>query len=120
MVTWLLRLAGLAGLATNLLAFVANTLALVRFRRSHPADPSRLFSHPLLVRPDDREPGLTIDREGHAVRRHHPHRMGVADAEDQRLAVHRRSIADALNLEVLAESLGDPDHHVVEQRPSQT
>ena len=45
--------------------------------------------------------------------------MGIADLEHQRVAVLRRAIADARDLEVLPEPLGHPDDHVAEERARQ-
>ena len=58
--------------------------------------------------------------EAHAGRRFHPH--GVAEAEGQFElvgALGRGPVADAHDVEVLAEPVGDADDHVVDQRAAQ-
>src|SRR5947209_20322078 len=59
-------LAGLAGLAADALAGVANALALVRLGLPGGADASRDLAHQLLVDADDRQPGGVLEPEGYA------------------------------------------------------
>src|SRR5437764_11252403 len=62
-------LAGLAGLAADLLARVAHALALVGLRLARRADLGRDLADELLVDADDRQAGRTLDLEADAGRR---------------------------------------------------
>ena len=117
----LLRLTGLAGLAADLLTFVSNALALVGFGRAHAANAGGFFADDLLV--DSRSPTIRLlPSTANSMPSGGVIRTGweIADVEDQRLAVHRGAITDALDFQVLGEALGHADDHVVEQRPGQT
>ena len=81
---WLLLaadLAGLAGLAADLLAGVADALALVRLRLAGRADLGGDLADELLVDADDREAGRVLDLEADAVGRVDLDRVAVAQVE---------------------------------------
>src|SRR5436190_3800893 len=112
-------LAGLAGLAADLLARVAHALALVGLRLACRADLGRDLADELLVDADDRQAGRTLDLEADAGRRVDLDLVAVAQVELELLAGLRRSIADAGDLEALAVPVGHPDDHVVDEGPGQ-
>jgi hypothetical protein len=45
--------------------------------------------------------------------------MRIADGQNEVLALHRRPVANALDLQVLAKAIGHADDHVGQQRPRQ-
>src|SRR6478672_7353562 len=110
-------LAGLAGLAADLLAGVADTLALVGLGLARGADGGRDLADQLLVDADDREAGGALDLEADALGRVDLDRVAVAQVELELAAVERGSIADARDLEALPIAVADPDHHVVDEGP---
>src|SRR5262245_20385144 len=122
LLSWLLLaadLAGLAGLATDVLARVADALTLVRLRLPGRADLRGDLADQLLVDADDREAGRVLDLEADPFRRIDLDRVAVAQVELELLAVERGAIADARDLEALAIAVGHADDHVVDQRPGQ-
>src|SRR5678816_2804227 len=102
-------LAGLAGLATDVLAGVAHALALVRLGLAGRADLGRDLADELLVDADDREAGRVLDLEGDALRGIDLDRVAVAQVELELLAVERGAIADAGDLQALAVAVGHAD-----------
>src|SRR6187397_2827790 len=112
-------LAGLAGLAADVLAGVAHALALVRLGLAGRADLGGDLADQLLVDADDREAGRVLDLERNALGRVDLDRVAVAQVERELLAVLRRAIADAGDLEALAVAVGHADDHVVHERPGQ-
>src|SRR4029079_16883456 len=112
-------LAGLAGLAADLLSGVAHALALVGLRLAGRADPGGDLADQLLVDPDDREAGRVLDLEGDAFGRVDLDRVAVAEVERQLLAVERGAVADAGDLEALAIAVGHADDHVVDEGAGQ-
>src|SRR5271156_515416 len=100
-------LAGLAGLAELLahdFAVIANAFALVRLGRTQIADLCGNLSDALLIDAVDVDLVRTLDRERDARRRLERNRMGVTEREVQPVACFRCPVADALNLEALAEA----------------
>src|SRR6185436_14085973 len=112
-------LAGLAGLAADLLAGVAHALALVGLRLAGRADLRGDLADQLLVDADDREAGRVLDLEADALGRVDLDGMAVAQVERQLLPVERGAIADARDLEALAIAVGHTDDHVVDEGPGQ-
>jgi hypothetical protein len=73
----------------------------------------------LAVDAGDGDVRLLVDRDvdpGRDVEHHH---VRVAQREHHLLALDLRAVADADDVEVLAEALGDTDDHVVDERPRQ-
>src|SRR5262249_34721266 len=113
------RLGTLAYLPADVLALVADALALVGLGRSHLADLGGRLADHLLVRSLDedlrrrrhleRDAGARLDRDG----------MRIADVELEVGPLQRGAVADALDLELLLEALRDALHHVRHQRPRQ-
>src|SRR5512138_625542 len=112
-------LAGLAGLAADLLAGIANALALVRLGLAGRADFRGHLADELLVDADDRQLRRVLQLEADPRRRLDLDGMAVAEAQLELLADHHRAIADAGDLEALAIARGHPDDHVVDERPRQ-
>src|SRR6188768_2105494 len=79
-------LAGLAGLAADVLARVFDALALVRLGLARRADLRGNLPDQLLVDPEDREVGRVLDLEADAGRRRDLDRVAVAQVELQLLA----------------------------------
>src|SRR6267142_4650874 len=112
-------LAGLAGLAPDLLAGVADTLALVRLGLARRADARGDLADELLVDAEHGELGRVLELEADAGRRVDLDRVAVAQVELELAPDERRTIADPGDLERLAVARGHPDDHVVDQRPGQ-
>src|SRR6185503_15296244 len=112
-------LAGLAGLAADVLARVADALALVRLGLARGADLGGDLADELLVDADDGEPRRVLDLEADPGRRVDLDRVAVAQVELELLAVERGTVADAGDLEALAVAVGHPDDHVVHERPGE-
>src|SRR2546430_6040005 len=105
--------------ASDVLALIADALALVRLARAHLPHLGRDLADLLLV--DTLDDDLRRDRylEGDSLRRLHHYGMGEADIQPEIGTLQRRAIADALQLEALLESLGDALDHVRDQRARQ-
>src|SRR4051812_2106815 len=112
-------LAGLAGLAADLLPGVADALALVRLGLARGPDLGRDLPDQLLVDAEDGQAGRALDLEADAFGRIDLHRMAVPEVELELAAVERGPIADAGDLEALAVPVAHADDHVVDQRPGQ-
>src|SRR3954471_3246905 len=95
-------LAGLARLAADLLARVANALALVRLGLARGADAGGDLADQLLVDAHHREVGRVLDLEADAGRRLDLDLVAVAERERELLADLLGAIADAHDLEALA------------------
>src|SRR5262245_61989801 len=80
-------LGALADLAADVLAFVANALALVRLGRPYAADLRSDLADLLLVRALDDDLRRRRHFEGDPLRRFLPHRVRVPDAELEGLAL---------------------------------
>src|SRR6185503_20240784 len=97
-ISWLLLaadLAGLAGLAADVLARVFDALALVRLGLARRADLRGNLPDELLVDPEDREVGRVLDFEADAGRRRNLDRVAVTQVELQLLADLCGPVADA-------------------------
>src|SRR4029077_7164379 len=78
----------LSDLAADLLAFVANALALVRVWAAQAANVRRDLTDLLLVDAGDRELGGRLNREGDALGRRDHDGMAVAERELRGVALH--------------------------------
>src|SRR5438552_2918046 len=121
-VGWLLLaadLAGLAGLATDLLARVAHALALVRLRLARGADAGSDLPDQLLVDAQHGQLGRVLDLEADPRRRVDLDRVAVAEVELELAADERGAVAHTGDLERLAVTGRHADDHVVDQRAGQ-
>src|SRR6185369_12992155 len=91
----------LAFLAADLLAGIAHALALVGLRRADPADAGGDLAHRLLVDAADLDLGLLGHGEADALRRLDVHVVREAELHGERIALHRRAVADADQLQRL-------------------
>src|SRR3989442_10774523 len=110
-------LAGLAGLAADSLARVADTLALVRLGLASRTHPRGHLSNELLVDPDDSKPDWVFELEANPRRRFDLDGMAVAQVELELVADLRRAIADAGDLEDLPVAIRHALDHVGDERP---
>src|SRR5512139_3646217 len=116
-----MSLTSLSDLAADLLARVANALALVRLGLAQLADVRGGLADQLLVDALDAEPGGPVDREGDPLGRVERDRVRVPELELQLgRALRQHAVADADDLELLLVALGHADDHVVDQRPGQS
>src|SRR5215212_4688441 len=109
-------LAGLAGLAADLLAGVANALALVGLGLARRADSCGDLADELLVDADDGQPGRVLDLEADPLRRVDLDRVAVPQVQLELPPDERSTIADARDLERLPVAVRHPDDHVVHER----
>ena len=100
----------------DLLVGVAHALALVGLRRTDVADLRGHLPDLLAVDALDQDLGLARGLDRDALRDREVHRMGEAERQVERLALHLRAEADADELELLLVALGDAPHHVGEVR----
>src|SRR5215211_548257 len=107
----------LPDLAADVLALVANALALVRLGRPGAANPRGDLSDELLVDPPHDDPRRARELELHPLGRRHRDRVRVADVQLQRLSLQAPPIAHAVDLEPALVPLRDPLHHVRDQAP---
>src|SRR5258708_11384228 len=107
----------LADLPADVLALVADALALVRLGWPHLADLGGDLADLLLVDALDDDLGRRRYLVGDAGRRVLDHRVGEADVELQRSPAQRCAVADALDLQLLLEALGHALDHVRHERP---
>src|SRR5215471_9804703 len=104
---WPAPLLLLAFLAEDEFANILHALALVGLRRTIGADLGRNLTDALDVAAGDRDLGRLRHRDLDAFRDRIDHVMAVAERELQVLALHRGTVADAGDLELLLEALGD-------------
>src|SRR5690606_28446901 len=110
-------LAGLASLAADVLVDVADALALVRLGLAPRTDVGGHLADELLVDAVDLDAGRLGHRELDAVRRVDHHRVREPEGQlDLVLALRGGPVADADDVELLAEPLGDARDHVGDQR----
>src|SRR6187399_2573545 len=112
-------LAGLAGLAADDLARIADALALVGLRLAHLSDPGGDVADQLLVDTRDRQAGGVLDLERDARGGIDLDGMAVAQAELELLAHKLGTIPHAGDLEALAVARGHAHDHVVDEGPGQ-
>src|SRR5262245_58704463 len=89
---------GLAFLAAHLFVFVTDALALVRLRLAHAAHLGGILPHLLLVRALDDDGRRIGQLHRDALGRRHADGIGIAYRQHQRLLIHARLVADALDL----------------------
>src|SRR5437868_14943051 len=97
----------LADLPADVLALVADALALVRLGRSHLADLGGRLPHHLLVRPLDEDLRRRRHLEGDAGARLDRDGIGIADVELEVGALEGRPAAGDLDLELSLEARRD-------------
>src|SRR5262245_16214664 len=112
----LCRSRSLTGLATDVLALVLHALALVGLGRAEAADVRGDLADEGLVRAADREARGILHLDRDARRRIEMHGMAEAQLQHELLALHRRAIAGADDLQRLAEAGRDAGHHVRDLR----
>src|SRR4051794_16887028 len=112
-------LTGLSDLATDLLACVANALALVRVGLAQLADVGGDLADQLLVDALHREAGRVLDGKVDAVRSLDGDGVAVAEGELEVAAPGRDTVAGAVDLHLLLVALGDPEDHVVDEGAGQ-
>src|ERR1700731_229385 len=105
----------LAFLAANLLAGVFDALALVRLRLAVGADHRRRLPDPLAIGAGDEDRGRLVAGDLDVTRNREDDVVAIAQLQHQVLALDRGAIADALDLQVLGEALGDAGDHVVDE-----
>src|SRR5690606_282604 len=103
-------------LADDDLVGVLHTLALVGLGRPETADLRCNLADLLLVGTGHQDFGLGRRGDGDAVRDREQDRMREAQGQVQVLALHRGTVADADQLELALEALGDAVHHVAHDR----
>src|SRR5712671_4812353 len=106
----------LAFLAEDVFACVFDALALVGLGPAETADLGRDLADLLTVDPGDDDLGRLRRRDRDAGRDRIDHVMAVAERDLQILALHRRAIADAGDLELPLAALGDAGDQVGDQR----
>src|SRR5204862_4012101 len=97
-------------------ALVLHALALVGLGRAERADLGRDLSDPLLVDAAHQDLGRPRRRDRDAFRDRIDHVVAVAERDLQVLALQRGAVADAGDLELLLEALGNAGDEVVHQR----
>src|SRR5699024_9778879 len=112
-------LAGLAFLADDILAQIADALALIRLRRTLGAYFGGELAHGLLVVAVDDDAARRGDFDGDAVALAHDNLMGVAQGHHKVLALLGGAVADALDLQLLGVALGYTVDHVGDEGPGQ-
>src|SRR5690348_4767129 len=113
-----LRLLGF--LQGDLLAGIAHALALVGFGWAEAANLGCDLADDLLVGALDQHFGLGRRFDADALGRVEHHRVGEAQAEAQRLALHGGAITDADQLKLALVTLRDAGDHVGDQRTRRT
>src|SRR3954469_3722976 len=106
-------------LPRDVLALVADPLALVGLGRALLADDRGDLAHLLLGGALDDDARRLRHLELDALRRLDRHRVGVAERELEVAALELGAVADALDLQRLREARGDALHHVGDERAGQ-
>src|SRR5208282_3064111 len=109
----------LAFLALDVFANVTDTLAFVGFRRIKGAQFRGDFAHQHLVRPLNRQLRILLDRHFDLVGDVVINRMRVTERHVDNFALHGGLETDALDFELLDETLGHTLDHVVDERAAQ-
>src|SRR5574337_732453 len=107
-------------LQRDLLTGITHSLALVGLGRTETANLGSDLPHNLLVGTLDEHFRLGRGLDADALGRIKHHRMGKAEAQAQRLALHRDAITDADQLELALVPRGHAGDHVGEQRTRRT
>src|SRR5690349_13622810 len=109
----------LAFLAADILAFVANALALIRFGTAVAADFGGNLADQLLVHARHADLGGLFRGDGDAGGDRIGHIVAEAELQVQILALHSSTIADALDFQLLGETRGDAGDQIVDQAAGQ-
>src|SRR5664280_2252810 len=112
-------LAGLAGLAADHLAGIADALALVWLGLPGCPDAGGNLADELLVDPEDGQLERGLHLEADAVRGHDLDGMAVPEVELQLVPDLLGAVADTRDLEALPVAVGHALHHVGDERPGQ-
>src|SRR5687767_12883772 len=110
---------GLPDLLLQLLAHVPHALLLVGIGLAHSPDVRRNLTHHLPVGAGHGDVRLLVDRDVDPVRDVEHDRMRVAEREGHLLALQLGAVADADDVELLLEALGDAVHGVGDQAARQ-
>src|SRR5581483_11411457 len=113
------RLGTLPDLSADVLALVADALALVRLGRAHLADLGGRLAHHLLVGALHEDLRRRRHLEGDAGARFDRDGVRVAHTELEIRSFERSPVADTLDLELLLEALRHPLDHVRHECPRQ-
>src|SRR5690606_22714472 len=100
----------------DLLAGIADALALVGLRRTEGTDVGSYLSHDLLVAALDQDLRLRRRLDRDALRRLEDDRMRETQRQVQITALHAGAVTNADQLQLALEALADAGDHVVEQR----
>src|SRR5882724_2979124 len=106
----------LAGLLLQHFAGVAHALLLVRIGLAEAADVRGDLTDQLAIHAGDGDVRLLVDRDVDPVRDIEDDRVRVPEREDDLLALHLGAIADADDVELALEAVGDAEHRVGDQR----
>src|SRR4051812_22516641 len=98
---------GLSGFLLQDLTRIPDTLLLVRIRLAQTTDVGGHLSDKLAVYAGYRNVRLLVDRDVDARRNIEHHRVRVAEREDHLLALQLRAVADADDVELAFEAVGD-------------
>src|SRR5205814_47480 len=107
----------LAFLAANGLGVVLDALALIGFRLAIAANDGRDLSDALAIGAGNADRGRLLAGDLDVVGDREVDLMTVAELQIEALALHRRAVADAVDLEIDREPLRDAGDHIVDQRP---
>src|SRR5690606_2226102 len=107
----------LAFLAENELARIFDAFALIRLRRPEPPDLRGHLPHLLLVDAGDDDFRRLRAGDLNALRNGIGDVVAIAELKLEILPLHRRAIADAGNLELLGETLGDAGDQIGHHGP---
>mmetsp|Transcript_18723 Transcript_18723/g.61128 ORF Transcript_18723/g.61128 Transcript_18723/m.61128 type:complete len:220 (-) Transcript_18723:61-720(-) len=103
----------------DVLVRVPDTLALVRLRLAQGTNVRRKVAHLLLVDAGDGDVDATVHARLDALWQRHLVEVAFAQAQDERLPLHRRLVPHTHKLELLLEALRNAQRHVVRQRAAQ-
>src|SRR3546814_4649597 len=106
----------LAFLAQHARVGVLHALARVGFGRTVAADLRRHLTDLREVGAADRDRGRLVALDGDAFRNRIGDVVAEAELQVQRLALHRGTVADAVDLQLLLEAFGHAGHHVLDAR----
>ena len=104
----------------NDLSRILDTLALIGFRRSLGSDVGGELADLLLVNAVDDHLVGSRNLDGDAIDLFHGHKVGVAKVHDELVAFLAGSVADAVDVELLLEAIGNTDNHIVDEAAGQT
>ena len=105
----------LAGLTTDLLTSIPNTLAFIRLGGVVRANIRRNLSNNLLVDPLDSNLGILCYRNFNTSGNRVKPWMRLPKTKVNDIPLHGSSESDTLNLQILPESFANPFHHITNQ-----